>query len=46
LKQGYVPCSRCLRKYLASVLGRTAFGDEVSMDLDADEQDLRGRGGQ
>jgi hypothetical protein len=46
LRQGYVPCSRCLRKYLASVVGRTAFGDEASMDLDADEQDSRGRGGQ
>lgn len=39
MKEGYTPCPRCMRKYLETAsAGRGALGDEVSVDLDGDEE--------
>jgi len=38
MHEGYVPCLRCLRKYLeTAAAGHTALGTEASIDLDGDE---------
>jgi hypothetical protein len=39
MHEGYVPCLRCMRKYLqVAVVGNEALGPEASVDVDADEE--------
>jgi hypothetical protein len=39
MHEGYVPCLRCMRKYLqVAVVGNEALGPEASADVDADEE--------
>jgi hypothetical protein len=46
IRQGYVPCLRCMRKYLETVsLGHAALGLQASADIDAEDDD-RHDGGQ
>ena len=43
IQQGYVPCLRCMRKYLETVTaGHAALGAEARADLDGDEEDRHG----
>ncbi len=43
LKEGYAPCTRCLRKYLvASAAGRAGFESETRADADVDDDDDHG----
>jgi len=38
IQQGYVPCPRCMRKYLETAsAGHSALGSEASADLDGDD---------
>lgn len=42
IREGYVPCLRCMRKYLyTAVVGHAALGVRASADVDADEEDRR-----
>jgi hypothetical protein len=44
IQQGYVPCVRCLRKYLETAeLGHTSLEIEANTSRDADEEDVRAR---
>ncbi len=44
IQQGYVPCVRCLRKYLETAeLGHTSLETEANTSLDADEEGVRAR---
>ncbi len=45
MREGYVPCLRCMRKYLeTAVAGHSASGSEANSDVDADEDDWHGSG--
>jgi hypothetical protein len=45
IREGYVPCLRCMRKYLQTAeAGPTALGDEAHTDLDEDRENVRGGG--
>lgn len=45
IQEGYVPCLRCMRKYLeAASAGHTAQGSDVDADSDADDDDAHGGG--
>ncbi len=44
IEQGYVPCVRCLRRYLQTAeVGRIALEMEADSSLDAEEDGVRGR---
>ena len=43
MHEGYVPCLRCMRKYLqTAAAGHEALGSEASADVDADEEHSHG----
>jgi Putative zinc-finger len=43
IREGYVPCLRCMRKYLqTATVERSGPGENVDADLDADEDEHRG----
>jgi len=43
IREGYVPCLRCMRKYLeTTTAGHATLGLAASADVDADEEDSRG----
>jgi len=43
MREGYVPCLRCMRKYLeTATAGHTALGTEASADLDGHDDDRHG----
>ncbi len=45
MREGYVPCLRCMRKYLeTATAGHVALGDEANaeLDLERDEEHVRG----
>jgi methylphosphotriester-DNA--protein-cysteine methyltransferase len=44
IREGYVPCSRCLRKYLEADVGHGVSGAEPSMDADGDDDVKQGSG--
>ena len=47
MREGYVPCLRCMRKYLeTATAGHVALGDEANaeLDLERDEEHVRGAG--
>ena len=45
MHEGYVPCLRCMRKYLQTAsVGHEALGSEADADADAAEEVSRGRG--
>ena len=44
MRQGYVPCSRCLREYLHTAsVGYVGLESEADADGDADDRSVRGR---
>jgi len=43
IREGYVPCTRCLRKYLETAeAGHQTLGTQANADLDVDEEDAPG----
>jgi methylphosphotriester-DNA--protein-cysteine methyltransferase len=45
MRQGYVPCLRCMREYLhTAAAGQVALESEADVDLDADQENVRGSG--
>jgi hypothetical protein len=43
MRQGYVPCLRCMREYLhTAAAGHIALESEANADVDADEESVRG----
>ena len=45
IAEGYVPCLRCMRKYLETAnSGHTSLGTEANADLDGDDDDVHGGG--
>jgi methylphosphotriester-DNA--protein-cysteine methyltransferase len=44
MREGYVPCLRCMRKYLQASAAQNGSGVEAETDSDADNK--RGEGGQ
>jgi len=43
MREGYVPCLRCMRKYMeTATAGHAALGTEASADLDGDDEDRHG----
>ena len=43
MQQGYVPCLRCMREYLHTAdAGHIALESEADVELDADEENVRG----
>ena len=45
MQEGYVPCLRCMRKYMeTATAGHAALGAEANADLDADDDDPQGGG--
>ncbi|MFZ0862184.1 MAG: zf-HC2 domain-containing protein [Candidatus Sulfotelmatobacter sp.] len=44
MREGYVPCLRCMREYLHTAsAGHPALGSEADVDVDADEGNVSGR---
>jgi hypothetical protein len=42
IREGYIPCLRCMRKYLETAsLGHAVLGFEANLDTDAEDQGLR-----
>jgi Putative zinc-finger len=45
MREGYVPCLRCLREYLhTAAAGHSALGSEADADIDGDEDNMHGSG--
>ena len=45
IREGYVPCLRCMREYLhTAAAGHPALGSEADADVDADEENVHSRG--
>ena len=45
MREGYVPCLRCMRKYLqTAAAGHAKLGPQADLDLDAGEEVLHGSG--
>lgn len=45
IREGYIPCLRCMRKYLeTAAAGHAALGVQANADVDAEDEDGHGRG--
>jgi methylphosphotriester-DNA--protein-cysteine methyltransferase len=43
MREGYVPCLRCMRKYLNTAsAGHAVLGTEADVDADADVEEIHG----
>jgi hypothetical protein len=44
IREGYIPCLRCMRKYLNTVAAAHVLGSEAEAELDSEEEEVRAAG--